>query len=97
LKGPSVNNLLTQKSLNNTHYRGDLLMRKVTINKVGCKRCNDIIESKHEHDFRRCKCGLIFIDGGTNQKYGLSVNQTEEKDKIENYIDFSLSVFKESE
>lgn len=73
-------------------------MRKVTINKVGCKRCNDIIESKHEHDFRKCKCGLIFIDGGTTyQKHGLSVNLTEEKDRIENYIDFILSVFKESE
>ena len=33
-------------------------------NKVQCKKCEDIIESKHVHDFRRCKCGAIFVDGG---------------------------------
>ncbi|MFY3792157.1 DUF7695 domain-containing protein [Ureibacillus sp. MALMAid1270] len=39
-------------------------MRRVIVNKVRCKKCNDIIESKHEHDFKRCSCGSIFIDGG---------------------------------
>ena len=32
--------------------------------KLKCKKCNDIIESKHVHDFVRCKCGAIFVDGG---------------------------------
>lgn len=33
--------------------------------KIKCLKCNDIIESKYEHDFRKCKCGSCFIDGGT--------------------------------
>ena len=29
-----------------------------------CLDCKDIVESKHRHDFQRCKCGQSFIDGG---------------------------------
>ena len=29
-----------------------------------CLRCGDEIQSKSVHDFKRCKCGAIFIDGG---------------------------------
>lgn len=32
--------------------------------KIRCLKCNDIIESKHVHDFKKCKCGSCFIDGG---------------------------------
>ncbi len=40
-------------------------MKKVIIkNKAQCKICGDIIESKYTHDFKRCKCGAIFVDGG---------------------------------
>ena len=33
-------------------------------NKAQCNKCKDIIESKHRHDFVKCKCGAIFVDGG---------------------------------
>jgi len=33
-------------------------------NKAQCNKCKEIIESKHRHDFRQCKCGAIFVDGG---------------------------------
>ena len=33
-------------------------------NKAQCAICEDILESKHVHDFRRCECGAIFVDGG---------------------------------
>jgi hypothetical protein len=36
----------------------------VLLNKCQCRVCEDIIESKHRHDFVRCKCGSIFTDGG---------------------------------
>jgi hypothetical protein len=36
----------------------------VVVNKCQCRHCNDIIESKHRHDFVSCKCGAIFTDGG---------------------------------
>lgn len=32
--------------------------------KVRCKHCGDIIQSMHRHDFKRCECGKIFVDGG---------------------------------
>ena len=42
-------------------------MRTVVVtNKAQCKLCGDVIESKHGHDFRWCKCGEIAVDGGKN-------------------------------
>lgn len=35
------------------------------MNKIRCKHCNDVIESKHQHDFVRCSCGAVFVDGGS--------------------------------
>ena len=31
-----------------------------------CKKCGDIIQSKHRHDMVWCKCGAIAIDGGND-------------------------------
>ena len=39
-------------------------MEKIKINKIRCKRCGDIIESKTAHDFKFCKCGAVAVDGG---------------------------------
>ena len=36
------------------------------INKAKCGLCGDIIESTYRHDFKECKCGEIFVDGGTD-------------------------------
>ena len=33
-------------------------------NKAQCRKCDDIIEYKYTHDFKSCKCGAIFVDGG---------------------------------
>lgn len=30
-------------------------MEKIKVNKIRCKRCGDIIESKTVHDFKFCK------------------------------------------
>ncbi len=32
--------------------------------KVRCKICGDIIESLYRYDFKECRCGKTFIDGG---------------------------------
>lgn len=40
-------------------------MSKILRNMAKCRKCNDIIESKHRHDFKFCKCGAIAVDGGT--------------------------------
>ena len=33
-------------------------------NKIKCKKCGDVIESTHRHDYKHCKCGLVAVDGG---------------------------------
>jgi hypothetical protein len=39
--------------------------------RVQCRKCGDVIQSKHRHDFVRCKCGEIFVDGGSEYlRYG---------------------------
>lgn len=38
--------------------------KKIKINKIQCKFCNDIIESTHRHDFKFCRCGRVAVDGG---------------------------------
>lgn len=37
---------------------------KIISNKIQCKHCGDIIESKTVHDYRKCKCGKVAVDGG---------------------------------
>jgi hypothetical protein len=34
------------------------------MSKAQCLDCEDILESKHRHDFVTCKCGNSFLDGG---------------------------------
>lgn len=33
-------------------------------NKVKCKVCGNIIESKYRHDYVICDCGKVGVDGG---------------------------------
>jgi hypothetical protein len=33
-------------------------------NRIKCKACGEVIESKHRHDRVSCKCGGCFVDGG---------------------------------
>ncbi len=33
-------------------------------NKIKCKKCEDIIESKNTNDYKRCSCGVVAVDGG---------------------------------
>jgi hypothetical protein len=34
------------------------------LNRARCKKCGTVIESMHVHDFVRCRCKLIAVDGG---------------------------------
>jgi len=38
--------------------------KKIISNKAQCLICGEIIESKHKHDFKTCKCGNVSVDGG---------------------------------
>jgi len=39
-------------------------MEKILVNKIRCKKCNEVIESTHRHDYRTCQCGAVSVDGG---------------------------------
>lgn len=41
------------------------MSKRLKRNIIRCKLCNDIIESKTEHDFKMCSCGKVAVDGGT--------------------------------
>ena len=37
---------------------------EIISNKIKCKKCGDIIESKSTNDYKRCSCGDVAVDGG---------------------------------
>lgn len=37
-------------------------------NRARCMSCGDTIESLSRHDFVRCKCGRIAVDGGNSYR-----------------------------
>lgn len=39
-------------------------MKTITKNAIKCLKCQQVIESKHTHDFKFCRCGSVFVDGG---------------------------------
>ena len=47
------------------------MTEKLIRNRIRCKKCGQIIESTHVHDFKYCKCGSVFVDGGLEYcRYG---------------------------
>lgn len=59
----------------------------VVVNKCQCRKCGDIIESKHGHDFVYCKCGAIFTDGGKNYIHRGANDINDIIDMSETYIE----------
>lgn len=51
-------------------------MYKLIRNRIKCNRCGDVIESKHVHDFVRCSCGAVAVDGGLD--YGRRVGNVDD-------------------
>ena len=41
-----------------------MIHKNIVSNKIQCKHCGDIIESKTVHDYKTCKCGKVSVDGG---------------------------------
>lgn len=37
-----------------------------TVRGIRCPTCADVVWSRHCHDWRACKCGACFVDGGRN-------------------------------
>lgn len=51
---------------------------------IKCKKCGDIIQSKHRHDMVWCKCHSVAIDGGDDY-----CRWAGDKENIEFYIEES--------
>ena len=39
-------------------------VKMIIRNAAKCKKCGEVIESRYLHDFKYCRCGEIFVDGG---------------------------------
>ena len=64
-------------------------MEKIITNKIRCKKCGDIIESTHRHDFKFCKCGAVAVDGGRD--YLRRCGNCEEWEELSEYFDQRIS------
>lgn len=60
-------------------------MEKIKINKIRCKRCGDIIESKTAHDFKFCKCGVVAVDGGKENLRRCFINIEDDYEELSEY------------
>lgn len=59
------------------------MSEEIIRNRIRCKHCGDIIESKSTHDFKLCSCGKVAIDGGRSYlKRSGNPNDLEELSKI---------------
>lgn len=43
---------------------------EIISNKIKCKKCGDIIESKSVNDYKKCSCGADAVDGGKDYLKG---------------------------
>ena len=39
-------------------------MREILKNTIRCNNCGDVIESNYRHDYVKCSCGRVAVDGG---------------------------------
>lgn len=62
-------------------------MTKIIKNAIQCKHCGEIIESLSVHDFKTCKCGKVFVDGGHEYLRRGYTNSAEE-----DFIDLSETI-----
>ena len=60
-------------------------MNKIITNKIRCRKCGDVIESKYTHDFRFCKCGAVAVDGG--KEYLRRVGNLEDWEELSECAD----------
>ncbi len=37
----------------------------IRLNRIKCNHCEDVITSEDRHDFKRCSCGQVAVDGGS--------------------------------
>ena len=64
-------------------------MGKILRNAIRCKHCGDVIESRSTYDFKPCKCGRCFVDGGLDYlRWGGDPEDYEDLAEVEEENDF---------
>lgn len=59
------NSFLSQRRFETSSFNFRNMGKKILLrNRIRCKKCGDIIESKTNYDHQFCKCGAVSIDGG---------------------------------
>jgi len=52
--------------------------RRLTRNARRCLRCGEVVESRHVHDYRVCRCCATMVDGGLcYARWGFKPNDSE--------------------
>lgn len=62
-------------------------MREILKNIIQCNNCGDVIESTYRHDYVKCSCGRVAVDGGRDYLRRSFTNNPDD------YTE--LSIFKE--
>lgn len=65
--------------------RPALKKTRIIANRVRCKKCDFVIESKHRHDFVWCQCHSIAVDGG--REYLKRVGNSENIEELSIEVD----------
>ena len=56
----------------------------IKLNKIKCKKCGSILESKDINDFKRCSCGAVAIDGG--YEYLKRIGNISDYEELSKYV-----------
>ena len=59
-------------------------INKIRTNRIKCKKCGDIIESYHVHDFKWCSCKSVAVDGG--REYLRRLGSPEDYEELSHHI-----------
>lgn len=56
---------------------------EIISNKIKCKKCGNIIESKSTNDYKSCSCGAVAVDGGID--YLKRIGNEEDYEKLSTF------------
>lgn len=62
-------------------------MQKIIANKIRCKYCGGVIESKNLYDFQFCKCGRVGVYGGTRFLSRIAIFSHDDYEDLSEYED----------
>lgn len=61
---------------------------RIIRNRIKCKKCGEVIESKTVHDFNYCKCESAAVDGGHD--YLRRCGNHEEWEELSEVVDDAI-------